>query len=130
MNKNLIKINGSYNNLSAGESHNIFCTMTIDLNKNLINIKNCEVDQGNNKNLIYFDEEDYYLFQDIKFKYYDDIIYNNLNLIHDLIYEENNFQGYYDYHLKNLIDFLFQFIYNELYIGGNLTFTNISLIND
>ena len=128
MSKNLIKINGSYNNLSEGESHNIFCTMTIDLNKNLINIKNCEINQENNNNLIYFDEEDYYLFQDIKFKYYDDIIYNNLNLIYNLIYNEDNFQGIYDYYLKNLILFIFQFIYNEVYICGNLTFTNISLI--
>ena len=112
MSKNLIKINGSYNNLSEGESHNIFCTITIDLNKNLINIKNCEVNQ------------------DIKNKYYDDIIYNNLNLIYDLIYNENNFQGYYDYFLKNLISFIFQFIYNETYICGNLTFTNIALVKD
>ena len=130
MSKNLIKINGVYNNLAGSENFNIFCTITIDLNNNLINIKNCEVDQNDNKNLINFDEEDYKLFEDIKNKYYDDIIYNNLNLIYDLIYNENNFQGYYDYHLKNLIDFLFQFIYNELYIGGNLSFTNISLIND
>ena len=130
MSKNLIKINGIYNNLAEGESHNIFCTITIDLNKNLINIKNCEVDQNDNKNLINFDEENYYLFQDIKFKYYDDIIYNNLNLIYNLIYNENNFQGYYDYHLKNLISFIFQFIYNETYICGNLTFTNIALVKD
>ena len=129
MSKNLIKINGSYNNLSEGEKFNIFCTMTIDPNNNLINIKNCEVDQ-NNKNFIKFDEEDYYLFQDIKFKYYDDIIYNNINLIHDLIYNENNFQGTYDYYLKNLILFIFQFIYNEVYICGNLTFTNIALVKD
>ena len=130
MSKNLIKINGSYNNLSEGESHNIFCTITIDPNKNLINIKNCEISQEDNNNLIYFDEEDYKLFEDIKNKYYDDIIYNNLNLIYDLIYNENNFQGYYDYFLKNLISFIFQFIYNETYICGNLTFTNIALVKD
>ena len=130
MSKNLIKINGSYNNLSGSEKFNIFCTMTIDLNKNLINIKNCEIDQNNNKNLINFDEENYLLFEDIKNKYYDDIIYNNLNLIQDLIYKEDNFQGIYDYYLKNLILFIFQFIYNEIYIKGNLTFTNISLIKD
>lgn len=130
MEKNLIKINGSYNNLAVSEKFNIFCTMTIDPNKNLINIKNCEVDQNNNKNLINFNEEDIYLFQDIKFKYYDDIIYNNINLIYDIIYNDNNFEGYYDYFLKNLIEFIFQFIYNELYIAGNLTFTNISLIKD
>ena len=130
MNKNLIKISGTYNNLADSEKFNIFCTMTIDPNKNLINIKNCEVDQTNNKNLIKFDEEDYYLFQDIKFKYYDNIIYNNINLIHDLIYNENNFQGIYDYYLKNLILFIFQFIYNEVYICGNLTFTNIALVKD
>lgn len=130
MDKNLIKINGSYNNLSGSEKFNIFCTITIDLNNNLINIKNCEVDQNDNKNLINFDEEDYKLFEDIKFKYYDDIIYNNLTLLYDLIYNENNFQGYYDYFLKNLIEFIFQLIYNELYITGNLTFTNISLIKD
>ena len=114
MSKNLIKINGVYNNLAGGENFNIFCTMTIDPNKNLIN----------------FNEEDIYLFQDIKFKYYDDIIYNNINLIYDIIYNDNNFEGYYDYFLKNLIEFLFQLIYNELYIAGNLTFTNISLIKD
>lgn len=130
MSKNLIKINGVYNNLAEGEKFNIFCTMTIDLNKNLINIKNCEIDQNINKNLINFDEENYYLFQDIKFKYYDDIIYNNLNLIHDLIYKEDNFQEIYDYYLKNLILFIFQFIYNEIYICGNLTFTNIYLVED
>lgn len=130
MSKNLIKINGVYNNLAGSENFNIFCTMTIDPNKNLINIKNCEVDQNNNKNLINFNEEDIYLFQDIKFKYYDDIIYNNINLIYDIIYNDNNFEGYYDYFLKNLIEFIFQFIYNELYIAGNLTFTNISLIKD
>ena len=128
MSKNLIKINGVYNNLAGCENFNIFCTMTIDPNKNLINIKNCEIDQNNNKNLINFNEEDIYLFQDIKFKYYDDIIYNNINLIYDIIYNDNKFEGYYDYFLKNLIEFIFQFIYNELYIAGNLTFTNISLI--
>ena len=130
MDKNLIKIEGIYNNLTSGEKFNIFCTMTIDLNKNLINIKNCEVDQNDNKNLINFDEENYYLFQDIKFKYYDDIIYNNLNLIYNLIYNKDNFQGIYDYYLKNLILFIFQFIYNEIYICGNLTFTNIYLVED
>lgn len=130
MSKNLIKINGVYNNLAGGENFNIFCTMTIDPNKNLINIKNCEVDQNNNNNLINFNEEDIYLFQDIKLKYYDDIIYNNINLIHDIIYNDNNLEGYYDYFLKNLIEFLFQLIYNELYIAGNLTFTNIALVKD
>ena len=44
------------------------------------------------------------------------------------IYNEDNFQGIYDYYLKNLILFIFQYIYNEIYIKGNLTFTNISLI--
>lgn len=130
MDKNLIKIAAVYNNLADGEKFNIFCTMTIDLNKNLINIKNCEINQNEDKNLIDFNEEDYYLFQDIKFKYYDDIIYNNLNLIYNLIYNENNFQGYYDYELKNLINFIFRFIYNEVHICGNLTFANISLIKD
>ena len=130
MGKNLIKINGVYNNLADSENFNIFCTMTIDLNKNLINIKNCEVDQSNNKNLLNFKEEDIYLFQDINLKYYDDIIYNNINLIYDIIYTDNNFEGYYDYFLKNLIEFIFQFIYNELYVAGNLTFTNISLVKD
>lgn len=130
MGKNLIKINGVYNNLADSENFNIFCTMTIDLNKNLINIKNCEVDQSNNKNLLNFKEEDIYLFQDINLKYYDDIIYNNINLIYDIIYTDNNFEGSYDYFLKNLIEFIFQFIYNELYVAGNLTFTNISLVKD
>ena len=128
MDKNLIKISGVYNNLAVGEKFNIFCIITIDLNKNLINIKNCEVDQNINNNSINFDEENYKLFEDIKNKYYDDIIYNNANLIHDLIYKEDNFQGIYDYYLKNLILFIFQYIYNEIYIKGNLTFTNISLI--
>ena len=123
MSKNLIKINGSYNNLSGSEKFNIFCTITIDLNNNLINIKNCEVDQNNNKNFIRFDEQDYKLIEGT-------LAYNMLDIIKNLKNNENNFQGYYDYHLKNLIDFLFQFIYNELYIIGNLTFTNITLVED
>ena len=123
MSKNLIKINGSYNNLSGSEKFNIFCTITIDLNNNLINIKNCEVDQNNNKNFIRFDEQDYKLIEGT-------LAYNMLDIIKNLKNKENNFQGYYDYHLKNLIDFLFQFIYNELYIIGNLTFTNITLVED
>ena len=123
MSKNLIKIDGSYNNLSSSEKFNIFCTITIDLNNNLINIKNCEVDQNNNKNFIRFDEQDYKLIKGT-------LAYNMLDIIKNLKNNENNFQGYYDYHLKNLIDFLFQFIYNELYIIGNLTFTNITLVED
>lgn len=123
MSKNLIKINGSYNNLSGSEKFNIFCTITIDLNNNLINIKNCEVDQNDNKNFIRFDEQDYKLIKGT-------LAYNTLDIIKNLKNNENNFQGYYDYHLKNLIDFLFQFIYNELYIIGNLTFTNITLVED
>ena len=123
MSKNLIKINGSYNNLSGSEKFNIFCTITIDLNNNLINIKNCEVDQNDNKNFIRFDEQDYKLIEGT-------LAYNMLGIIKNLKNNENNFQGYYDYHLKNLIDFLFQFIYNELYIIGNLTFTNITLVED
>ena len=130
MDKNLIKINGIYNNLTEGEKFNIFCEINIDLNKNLINIKNCETDQNYNLSSINFDEKNYKLFEDIKNKYYDDIIYNNSNLIYDLIYNENNFEGYYKYKLKNLIEFIFQFIYNEIYIIGNLTFANISLIED
>ena len=123
MSKNLIKINGSYNNLSGSEKFNIFCTITIDLNNNLINIKNCEVDQNNNENFIRFDEQDYKLIKGT-------LAYNMLDIIKNLKNNENNFQGYYDHHLKNLIDFLFQFIYNELYIVGNLTFTNITLVED
>lgn len=123
MSKNLIKINGSYNNLSGSEKFNIFCTITIDLNNNLINIKNCEVDQNDNKNFISFDEQDYKLIEGT-------LAYNMLDIIKNLKNNENDFQGYYDYHLKNLIDFLFQFIYNELYIIGNLTFTNITLVED
>ena len=123
MSKNLIKINGSYNNLSGSEKFNIFCTITIDLNNNLINIKNCEVDQNDNKNFIRFDEQDYKLIEGT-------LAYNMLDIIKNLKNNENNFQGYYDYHLKNLIDLLFQFIYNELYIIGNLTFTNITLVED
>ena len=123
MSKNLIKINGSYNNLSGSEKFNIFCTITIDLNNNLINIKNCEVDQNDNKNFIRFDEQDYKLIEGT-------LAYNMLDIIKNLKNNENDFQGYYDYHLKNLIDFLFQFIYNELYIIGNLTFTNITLVED
>ena len=123
MSKNLIKIDGSYNNLSSSEKFNIFCTITIDLNNNLINIKNCEVDQNNNKNFIRFDEQDYKLIKGT-------LAYNMLDIIKNLKNNENNFQGYYEYHLKNLIDFLFQFIYNELYIIGNLTFTNITLVED
>ena len=123
MDKNLIKINGSYNNLSGSEKFNIFCTITIDLNNNLINIKNCEVDQNDNKNFIRFDEQDYKLIKGT-------LAYNMLDIIKNLKNNENNFQGYYDYHLKNLIDLLFQFIYNELYIIGNLTFTNITLVED
>ena len=30
MNKNLIKIEGIYNNLKDAEEHNIFCTMLVD----------------------------------------------------------------------------------------------------
>ena len=40
MNKNLIKIAGTYNNLADSEKFNIFCTMTIDPNKNLEKVLN------------------------------------------------------------------------------------------
>ena len=46
MNKNLIKIEGVYNNLKDAQEHNIFCTMLVDFsdfNNILINIKNCEI---------------------------------------------------------------------------------------
>jgi hypothetical protein len=123
MDKNLIKIEGVYNNLTAGEKFNIFCTMTIDPKKYQVNIKNCEVDQNNNKNLIQFDEQVCILIKDT-------LAHNTLNIIKNLKNNENNFQGCYDYELKNLAQFLFQFIYNEIYVRGNLTFTNITLIED
>lgn len=121
MDKNLIKIEGIYNNLTSGEKFNIFCTMTINLKNYQVNIKNCEVDQNDNKNLINFDVQDYNLIKDT-------LAYNTLNIIKNLKNNENDFQGYYDYHLKNLAQFLFQFIYNEIYVCGNLTFANITLI--
>lgn len=120
MDKNFIKIEGIYNNLTSGEKFNIFCTMTIDLKNYQINIKNCEVDQNDNKNLINFDEQDY--------KLINGVAYDTLNIIKNLKNNENNLQGYYDYELKKLAQFLFQFIYNEMYICGNLTFANITLI--
>jgi hypothetical protein len=64
MDKNLIKIEGIYNNLTSGEKFNIFCTMTINLKNYQVNIKNCEVDQNDNKNLIQFDEQVYILIKD------------------------------------------------------------------
>ena len=121
MNENLIKIEGIYNNLTSGEKFNIFCTMVIDLENYQVNIKNCEVDQNDNKNLLNFDEQDYKLINGT-------IAYNTLNIIKNLKNNENNFQGCYDYELKNLAQFLFQFIYNEIYVCGNLTFANITLI--
>ena len=121
MDKNLIKIEGIYNNLTYGEKFNIFCTMVIDLENYQVNIKNCEVDQNDNKNLLNFDEQDYKLINGT-------IAYNTLNIIKNLKNNENNFQGCYDYELKNLAQFLFQFIYNEIYVCGNLTFANITLI--
>lgn len=56
MNKNLIKIEGIYNNLKDTEEYNVFCTMLIDFSdfdKIRINIKNCEVEEPSeyNKNL-------------------------------------------------------------------------------
>ena len=118
MSKNLIKINGVYNNLAGGEEHNIFCTMLVDFsdfNNILINIKNCQVEN----NLINFDEKYYNLKND-------EIINNTLNIINNL--KNNALEGEINIYLQNLINFLFQYIYNEYYIEGNFTFDIITLI--
>lgn len=121
MNKNLIKIEGIYMPLEDGEKFNIFCTMEINIKSALINIKNCVINQENNnlQNLINFDEKNYILKND-------EIINNTLNIIN--ILKNNACEGEIDIYLQNLINFLFQYIYNEYYIEGNYTFSDIKLI--
>ena len=126
MDKNLIKIEGIYNNLKSGEEFNIFCTMLVDFNdfnNILINIKNCEINQedNNNENLIKFNEENFNIEHDL-------IIINTLNNIKILL--NNNFEGEINIYLQNLIKFLFQYIYNEYYIEGNMTFETIKVIKE
>lgn len=132
MSKNLIKIEGIYNNFKVAqeENFNIFCTLLININEGLINIKNCEINLSE-KEQINIEEKEYILFDNKKLNYYDQIIYNNLILIRDLINDENSqiFEGYNINYLDNLINFIFQFIYNEIYIQGNMTFESIKLIN-
>lgn len=121
MEKNLIKIEGIYNNLNEGEKFNIFCTMLVDFNdfdNILINIKNCEINQENNNNLINFNEKNYTLDHDL-------IIYNTLNNIKILL--NNALEGEYNIYLNYLAQFLFQYFYNEYYIEGNYTFLNIKI---
>ena len=125
MDKNLIKIEGIYNNLTSGEKFNIFCTMEINIKRALINIKNCEINQEidpiNNNNLINFDEKNYNLKND-------EIINNTLNIINNLKNNEDNLEGYNETYLNYLAQFIFQYIYNEYYLEGNFTFETIKLI--
>ena len=119
MDKNLIKIEGIYNNLTQGEEFNIFCTMEINIKDALINIKSCEINQYNKTNSIKFDE--------IKYKLKNDNNINNtLNIINDLI--NNEPQGETRIYLDYLAKFIFQYIFNEYYVWGNITFENINLI--
>lgn len=120
MDKNLIKIEGIYNNLKSGEEFNIFCTMSINIDEYLINIKNCEINECT-KNLINFNEKNYKLNNDL-------IINNILNTIKILL--NNDFEGEIEFYIEDLIKFLFQYIYNEYYIEGNFTFEAIKLIKE
>ena len=121
MNKNLIKIEGVYNNLKDAQEHNIFCTMLVDFsdfNNILINIKNCEITDIDefNKNLINFDEQNY--------KIKDKNIKKILEIIDDL---KKGSEGEFSTYLEYLAQFLFQYIYNEYYIEGNYTFLKIKV---
>lgn len=124
MEKNLIKIEGVYNNLNLGEKFNIFSTMLVDFNNLdniLINIKNCEINQENNnlKNLINFSEKNY-IIEDKNIK-------KILEIISDL---NEGCEGEISIYLNYLAQFLFQYIYNEYYIEGNYTFLNIKFIKE
>lgn len=120
MSKNL-KINGIYNNLTDGENFNIFSEVIINFNDCKISIKNCEI----NGDIIKFNNFNYNYNYNLK-NIDNNIIKNSLNLIKNIIDNgESYYEGDFNIYLQNLINFIFQYIYNEIYIQGNLTFTNI-----
>lgn len=118
-----LKINGIYNNLTDGENFNIFSEIIINFNDYKISVKNCEI----NGDIIKFNNFNYYISSNINLKNFNDnIIKNSLNLIKNIIDNgEVYFEGDFNIYLQNLINFIFQYIYNEIYTQGNLTFTNI-----
>lgn len=119
MNENLIKIEGIYNNPARLEKFNIFCNILLkfnDLNNIKIIVRICQVDEDN---LVNFDENTFVTKND-------EIIKNTLNIINNL--QNNSLEGEIDTYLQNLINFLFQYIYNEYYIEGNVTFDIIKLV--
>ena len=119
MEKNLIKIEGIYNDPARHENFNIFCNILIDFhdfNNIRINVKICQVEEDN---LVNFDENNFHMNND-------EIIKDTLNIINNL--KNNALEGEYDHYLQNLINFLFHYIYNEYYIEGCLNFNIIKLI--
>ena len=119
MNKKSIKIEGIYNDPARHLDFNIFCNILIDfddLDIIKMNVKICQIDEDN---LVNFDES--------TFITSDEIIKNTLNIINNLK-NNDDLQGEIDTYLQNLINFLFQYIYNEWYITGNITFEIIRLI--
>lgn len=130
MDKNLIKINGTYNKINQGEEFNIFCTMIIDLKNYKINIKNCEVDI---KNDLKFDDWTYNILEKSENKVVEDInltLKKSLETIKIILEKTSYYEGDEDFYLQNLANFIFQYIYNEIYIQGTMSFQEIKLINE
>lgn len=137
MNKNLIKIEGIYMPLEDGEKFNIFCTTEINFNTCEINIKICEINQEDENNQVGFDSFNYFYNNLInfnspkikeRFKKYNNIIENTLKIINNILEDPDFYEGEISIYLQYLTNFIFQFIYNEIYATGNFTFSNIKLI--
>lgn len=137
MNKNLIKIKGIYTPLEDSEKFNIFCEIVINFNTCEINIKNCEVNQEEENNQVNFDSFNYFYNNLInfnspkikeRFKKYNNILENTLKIINNIIEDPDFYEGEIDVYLEYLTNFIFQFIYNEIYATGNITFSNIKLV--
>lgn len=137
MSKNLIKIEGIYTPLEDSEKFNIFCEIVINFNTCEINIKNCEVNQEEKNNQVNFDSFNYFYNNLInfnspkikeRFKKYNNILENTLKIINNILEGPDFYEGEIDVYLEYLTNFIFQFIYNEIYTTGNITFSDIKLV--